>query len=275
MLNTKLVALGVLTLLNLGGLAAQEETVRRTLAWTGSNTERVFELSNVRGSIRIVGESRSDVSVVATRLVERQIDGDPGPAMDFRNQDDRLLVCGDVTHCGCNVEWPRNRRREDEQTRVRVDFEVHVPKGTTLDVCGVNGGRVRVEGVEGRYTIRNVNGDLQLLGARGAGRASTVNGSIEATFAATPAAAAEFKTVNGRIDVTMPASLSADLRMKTMNGGLYTDFDTTPLPALNATERRDGRRVYRADRFASVRVGQGGPELTLETLNGDVLVRKR
>lgn len=279
MLNVKLLALAASTFVTLGGLAGtqatQEDTVRRTLQWPAGSASQVFELSNLHGSVHIVAESRSDVSVVATRTVQRQRGSDPGPALDFRSQNERLLVCGDVTHCGCNVEWPRDRGDEDRRTRIRVDFEVRVPKGVTLDVCAVNGGTLRVEGVDGRYTLRNVNGSLQLLGARGAGRASTVNGSIEATFVAPPNASAEFRTVNGRVDVTMPASLSADLRMKTMNGGLYTDFETTPLASQAAAERRNGKFVYRADRFASVRVGKGGPELTFETLNGDIQVRKR
>ncbi len=279
MLNVKLIGLVASTLLTIGGLgsgqSAQEETIRRTLPWPSGSAGQVFELSNLHGSIRIVAEQRSDVSVVATRTVQQQRGSDPGAAVDVRSQPDRLVVCGDVTHCGCNLEWPRERRRDDERTRVRVDFEVRVPKGATLDVCAVNGGTLRVEGSEGHFTLRNVNGGLQLLNARGAGRASTVNGNLEATFAAAPDASSEFKTVNGYVDVTLPASLSADLRLKTMNGGLYTDFDTTPLPTRASSDRRTGRTVYRADRFASVRVGQGGPELVFETLNGNVQVRKR
>jgi hypothetical protein len=254
--------------------AADEQTIRRTLQWPAGAASQVFELSNTTGSVHIVAENRADVSVVATRTVQRQ-GADAGPSTDFR-QSDRLLVCGDASHCGCDTEWPRDRRRrDDDRTRVRVDFEVRVPKGATLDVCAVNGGTLRVEGTEGRYTLRNVNGDLEMVRVRGAGRASTVNGDLEASFAAAPDAPAEFKTVNGRVNVTLPASLSADLRLKTMNGGLYTDFDTTPLPVTPTSERRNGRFVYRADRYASVRVGKGGPALTFETLNGDVQVRKQ
>lgn len=279
MLNTKLIALVASTLLTIGGAGgtepAQEETIRRTVPWPQGTTGQVFELSNIHGAVHVVAESRSDVSIVATRTVQQQRGSDPGPAIDVRSQPGRVLVCGDDTHCGCNVERPRDRWRDDERTRVRVDFEVRVPKGATLDVCAVDSGTVRVEGAEGRFTVRNVNGNLQLLGARGAGRASTVNGNLEATFVAPPDAASEFRTVNGYVDVTMPASLSADLRLKTMNGGLYTDFDTTSLPARASTERRQGRFVHHPDRFASVRVGHGGPELTFETLNGNVQVRKR
>ena len=97
----------------------------------------------------------------------------------------------------------------------------------------------------------------------------------EAAFAAAPSGPSVFRTVNGRVTVTLPGTLSADLRLKTLHGGLYTDFDTTPLPTRATAERREGRLVFRPDRHASVRVGSGGPELTFETINGDVEVRKQ
>jgi len=259
----------------LGGVQPSvPETIRRTIPWSAGS--HVFELSNVTGSVHLVAEDRNDVSVVATRTVERA-GADPVPALDFRQEADRILVCGDARRCGCHVDWSDgdHRRRDDDRTKVRVDFEVRLPKNAALDVCTVNGGTLKVEGSEGRYTLRNVNGNLEMVRVRGAGLASTVNGDLDASFAAPPEAAAEFKTVNGHIDVSLPAALSADLRLKTMNGGLYTDFETTPLPARPTTERSGGRYVYRADRYASVRVGSGGPELTFETLNGDVQVRKR
>jgi hypothetical protein len=63
------------------------------------------------------------------------------------------------------------------------------------------------------------------------------------------------------------------LRMKTLNGGLYTDFDVTVMPSAPVVaERRNGTFVYRNDRFAAVRVGRGGPQITFEGVNGDVHV---
>ena len=260
-----------------GAAAPAPETIRRTLPWSPGVANAVFELSNTRGDIHIVAEDRADISVVATRTVERQGNGnEPGPAVDFRREGDRTLVCGDASHCGCSVEWPRGARwRDDERTKVRVDFEVRLPKQATLDVCAVNGDLMKVEGIEGSYNLHHVNGNLEMVRVRGAGRASTVNGDLVAAFDVAPQTPAEFKTVNGKVDVTLPASLSADLRLKTMNGGLYTDFETTALPVKPIAEQRRGRFRYRADRYVSVRVGKGGPELTFETLNGNVQVRKR
>ena len=64
--------------------------------------------------------------------------------------------------------------------------------------------------------------------------------------------------------------------MKTFNGGLFTDFDAQPLPSpvAAAGERRNGRFVYRANELTRVRVGDGGPEITFETLNGNVRARR-
>jgi hypothetical protein len=82
--------------------------------------------------------------------------------------------------------------------------------------------------------------------------------------------------VNGNVDVSFPDGLGADFAMKTFNGGLFTDFDAQPLAttAPAAGERRSGRFVYRANEFTRVRVGSGGPEITFETLNGNVRARR-
>ena len=62
-----------------------------------------------------------------------------------------------------------------------------------------------------------------------------------------------------------------------MNGDIYTDFPVTTLPARAAevSGRTEGRYVYKSDRFFGVRTGKGGPEIKLETLNGDILIKKR
>lgn len=263
--------------------AAEPQTINKTMTWSGSN--HVLELSNVNGTVRIVAENRSDVSIVATRTVEREgRNGVPTPTVDMRQESDRLLVCGDNTHCGCRSartgddrdrwdDW--GRTREEDRARVRVDFEVRVPRAVTLNVCTVNSRTLRVEGTEGPFTISNVNGGLELVNLRGAGSAHTVNGSIDASFTAQPTGPSEFRTVNGRVDVTFPPSLAADLRLNTLHGGLYTDFETTLMPKTPPVqERRNGSVRYRFDRDANVRVGAGGPTLSFQTVNGDIRVRK-
>lgn len=256
--------------------ASTSPVIERTLRWTGSSNTRVFELSNISGSVHIVGENRSDVAVTARRTVRHQgRSDDPGPAVDFRESADRLLVCGDSRHCGCHISSRRDGRNDrwDDQTRVNVDFEVRVPMNATLDVCTVNGGTLRVERVNAPFSLHNVNGGIELDRMGGSGNVVTVNGDVTATFTSAPNADSAFRTVNGDITVTMPPSLAADVRMHTMHGGMYTNFETTLLPVSATTERR-GRRTIIKNNNSRMRVGAGGPELTFNTLNGDIELKK-
>jgi DUF4097 and DUF4098 domain-containing protein YvlB len=155
---------------------------------------------------------------------------------------------------------------------VRFDFTIRVPRDARLRLCTINGGDLIVNGTEGGFDVDNVNGRIEMNGVAGAGRAHTVNGPVKVTFTANPTEASSFKTVNGNVDVSFIDGLSADFAMKTFNGGLFTDFDVQPLAgkAPAAPERREGKFVYRANDFTRVRVGRGGPEMSFETLNGNV-----
>lgn len=71
-------------------------------------------------------------------------------------------------------------------------------------------------------------------------------------------------------------NLSADFRLKTFHGDGYSDFPITYLPSRPAKKgREDGKFVYKSDRSVGVRVDRGGPEILMDTLNGDLLIQKR
>jgi hypothetical protein len=64
--------------------------------------------------------------------------------------------------------------------------------------------------------------------------------------------------------------------MKTFNGEIYSDFPVTALPLrLAKSERREGRTVYKSDRWTGARVGNGGPEIQLDGFSGDIRILKR
>ena len=160
--------------------------------------------------------------------------------------------------------------------QVRFDFTIRVPRDAALRLCTVNGGDVIVDGTRGDFDVDNVNGLIEMRHIAGSGQAHTVNGPVTVTFTANPARTSSFKTVNGNVDVSFLEGLAADFAMKTMNGGLFTDFDAQPLAnrVAAAGERRNGKFVYRGNEFTRVRVGNGGPEITFETLNGNVRARR-
>jgi DUF4097 and DUF4098 domain-containing protein YvlB len=121
--------------------------------------------------------------------------------------------------------------------------------------------------------VDNVNGGIEIRKASGSGRARTVNGPVNVTFARNPMSASHFGSINGDIDVTLQPGLSADIRFKTFNGGVYTDLPVTTLPATVDAQRRNGKISYRTE-YSSVRAGDGGAVLEFDAFNGDVRIRQ-
>ncbi len=103
--------------------------------------------------------------------------------------------------------------------------------------------------------------------------AQTVNGAIRAAFRENPASACSFTTVNGDVEARFAPGLAAEFQLKTLNGGIYSDFPVSYLaPKPGTAKRENGRFVYHSRGFQGVRVGQGGPEISMETLNGDIVL---
>jgi hypothetical protein len=254
-----------------------ESTITRTLTFAGGGS-RVLDVRNINGFVHVeaTGDAAVQMSIHKTIRAETasdRADAERDVRLDLSEQkptvaavvrDRRDQVCGEPTR--------GDDRWERVHYDVRFDFTIRVPRDVKLRLCTINGGDLIVTGAEGGFDVDNVNGRIGLSGVAGSGRAHTVNGPVTVTFSANPKEATSFKTVNGNVDVSFVDGLSADFSMKTFNGGLFTDFDVQPLAgkAPAAPERRDGRFVYRANEFTRVRVGRGGPEISFETLNGNV-----
>lgn len=144
-----------------------------------------------------------------------------------------------------------------------------------IAVSTVNGGDVQVDGVDGDFDVKNVNGAIHMTGIGGSGDAHTVNGPVAVHFAKNPVRASSFKSINGALDMYFPPGLSADLLFKTFNGEIYSDFDVTATASIKPTvEQHDGKFVYRGNRARGGRVGRGGPELLFDAFNGNIRLHK-
>jgi hypothetical protein len=274
------------SLLCAGGAEAQMHTEhsssKQTLHFAGSGPH-TLELRAITGAITVEAYDGDDVEMLVNKFVRAETEDDlhaAGSEVSLDTSDNADLVrvivrepnqgvCGEQFH-----HWSYHREPRYE---VRFDFTVRVPRDTHLQLCTINDGNVTVKGTQGDFSVRSVNGRITMTDVGGAGEAVTVNGPVSASFVAAPHAASLFKTINGEVVVSLPDRAAADLRMKTFNGGLYTDFDvqSVPVEGLRTVEKRDGMTVYRSSGFTSVRIANGGPELTMDTMNGDVRVLRR
>jgi DUF4097 and DUF4098 domain-containing protein YvlB len=106
-----------------------------------------------------------------------------------------------------------------------------------------------------------VNGAVQ-ISTGGWADAETVNGSIRVKMGSADwTGTLAFKSVNGSVEVDLPDDLSADVRFKSLNGRITSDFPITISGGF-------------VGQTAKGRVGNGGRELSIETVNGSVELKK-
>lgn len=236
-------------------------------------------VDNVFGSIEVVGTRGPTVELT----VVETITADDQEALETARREVELLIDHSEPLLDLFVDGPF-RDRDDRRGwskrswrpryQVTYEFELRVPEGVRLELRTVTDGEIRVDGVRGDFDISNVNGGIEMHGLGGSGRIRTVNGPIVAGFVASPGARSEFTTVNGNVDVTFPSDLSADLQLKTQFGELWSDFDVQSLPMEPMVRKTKGGKTVIKRGGTVVRVADGGPRLSFETLNGDVLIRK-
>ncbi len=236
----------------------------------GSGNPKLL-VDNITGFIHVTGYNGSEVKMSAdmrfrAESAEALAEAKRDVKLDMNNQGNYARIYLDGPFRGNN-----NRGERYYSYAVSVDFEIQVPTNIEVILKTVNGGPVIVKNTSGAFDVRNVNGTISLEQISGSGSVSAVNGSVTVAFARNPTLATSFRTVNGEMDVHFQPPLSAGMSFKTVNGQVYTDFDVTPVPEkAGEVESKNGKYIYRSNRLTRGRAGQGGPELTFETVNGNI-----
>lgn len=246
---------------SLGWAAPQSSDSGREFHWKGRlAAEQVVEIKNVNGEIEASPASGDEVEVTAVKSGE----GSEEIKIEVVPHGDGVTICavypaawiGRENRCEPGESWHTNTH----DNKAKVHFTVHVPQNLRLTVINVNGG-VRADSM-GRYVVaKSVNGSVH-FSTTSWGKASSVNGSIVAKLGRTDwPGELDFSSVNGSIELSLPSSLNADVSFSSVNGQLRSDFPLT-------TQGSFGRRSMHG------RVGNGGRDLKLSTVNGNVELRQ-
>jgi hypothetical protein len=252
----------------------KEEKIQKSFTLPAGR--KAVEIDNVWGSIEVIADTDDKVEVNIDRSTraeskEKIEKADKDVTLDIAQDGGTLsLYVNGPFRCPCD---DCRHHRDDDGYRVNMDFQVHVPHEADVRVKTVNEGHVLVRDTTGNFSVRNVNGKIDMLNIAGSGTARTVNGAVTVSFRQNPKENSDFKTINGAVELRFTHDLSADFRVKTFNGGIYSDFPVTAMPVhAMEQEHKDGKVIYRSDRFAEVRVNSGGPEIRVENLNGDIRI---
>lgn len=257
----------------------EQETINKSFPFPATGERRSLDVDNVWGSVRVTGGSSDQVQLVAKKTIRAESKDKLELArkevtLDITQQGNALkFYVNGPFRCQCDGCFSF---REHEGYIVKYDFELQVPSDVDLTARTVNDGDVIVQNVAGQYSVRNVNGPIEMSNVAGSGNAKTVNGELKVVFRGNPQSKSSFATINGDVDLYFLPKLSADVRFKTFNGEVFSDFEMSSLPQRQPVEEhQNGKFVFRADRFSGGRIAAGGPEINIETLNGDIHIRER
>jgi hypothetical protein len=252
--------------------------ISRTLHFQDPTRSKDLQVDNIFGSIVVTGYEGEEVKLFASKTLKARTEEKAQNA----EKEVKLVITEESNIIDIYVDGPFRRQHDEREHwrdpgyEVHYDFEIKVPRKTNIYLKTATAGIIQVSNIEGEFQVKHADGKIVMRDIVGAGTAKTAAGDVEVEFAKNPEADCTFKTVAGDIHVVFEKNLSADFLLKARYGDAYSDFPVILLPVQSsATEKRkNGKYVYRSNASVGVRIGSGGPEIKMDTLAGDILIKK-
>lgn len=220
--------------------------------WNGKiGVDQTVTVKTINGEIQAEPASGGDVEVTA------QASGTYAQQVNFqvRQEGNGITICETYPHHdSCTGS---SSGGHDDHTR--ISYHLRVPAANRFAGQSVNGS-IKADNLDRQVTAKTVNGTVK-VSTKSWAEAESVNGSVEAMMgSANWTGTLRLSSVNGAIHAGLPANANADIDVKTLNGSFQSEF---PVAAQSFMSRH-----------VQGRIGSGGRELELKTVNGSVRLVK-
>lgn len=229
--------------------------------WSGKLApDQILEIKNISGAIVANGYDGDQVEVTAEKT---------GPDADSVRIEvvpnaEGVTICtiypgGRTGATSGPCESGKNWQVNSHNTKAKVSFTIRVPANLRFAATSINSD-ITAENM-GRFVRANtVNGSVRVSTKQWA-ELTSVNGSLEARMGSAGwTGELKLSSVNGSIELAMPSNLNADVEFSSVNGHLDCDFPIS-------TNRTESRHI-------EGKIGNGGRELVLDTVNGNVHLKR-
>jgi hypothetical protein len=127
------------------------------------------------------------------------------------------------------------------------DFDVTVPRDTSVIVTNSIRGDFTCTGISGDVDVRTLSGDVKLADISGGALVETMSGDITvAVKSLAQSKPLSFTSMNGRVTIRVPSDAKAAIRFRTHHGVILTNFDDKALVTKTEISRRAAKKVQRA-----------------------------
>lgn len=201
-------------------VGARAEETTNTVKFSDPSKPGTLKIQVGRGELRIQGTDTNEVSVKsdARPVTSKRKDGlrEISSASGFS-----LTEKDNVINLETSVfDWGKRN----------TDFQLTVPRNTTVVVQNVAGGDINCTGITGDLEINSMHGTIKLDDVSGGVVVSTMNGEIRAGIRELrEGKTLSFTSMNGEVHLRLDPNARANVRLRTQNGSVLTDFDENVL----------------------------------------------
>lgn len=221
--------------------------------WNGKlAADQTVTVKTINGEIRAEPSSGSEVEVTA------EASGEYAQEVNFevRQDSNGVTICETYPHHDSCSGHSSNHNNND---RTRIHYNVRVPAANRFAGRSVNGS-VTAMNLDRPVSAKTVNGMVK-VSTKSWAEGESVNGSVEVMMGSADwTGTLHIASVNGSIHVGLPANANAEIDVRSVNGSFNSE-----LPVVSQSFM---------SRHVQGRVGNGGRELRLETVNGSVRLVK-
>ena len=214
-------------------------------------------LENINGDIMISGGEGNKVSIIARKKAGKQEYMDGLKVVVDADSDYIRIETRHPKSSGSHFSW-------GDKGGGSVSYELEVPAAVDLDKISTVNGEIEIRSVSGKVKAETVNGDLVASGLMSDVDLETVNGGVKAVFDSLGSGQrVSAEAVNGKVVLLLPAEASARIHAETVNGRIDADdFGLEPDKGFVGREL-DGQ------------IGNGDARISLDTVNGSIVVSKK
>lgn len=257
-----------------------EYVYRDTLRFDESVLDlKTLAVEAVNGEIRITGEERSSVNVVAFVEIKAE-DLEQGQKY---LEGFKPIVKRDSARLLVSAEYPESSWTWDDIS-ANLDFVILAPKQLDLEASCVNG-EIAADNMNGNAELETANGEITFVskeGVSGQIDASCANGEIDIDVSSL-SDNCEFSSANGEINVTVHDILAGNIAASTANGQIVlalpenSSMKVSASSIVNGTITSDwsGKHAEQmiGDEFELV-VNEGKYLVECSSANGEIAIRK-
>lgn len=257
-----------------------EETIKKEF---NVSVNSVLAVYNVNGHVKVDGYDGDKVLLEVDKTISGKTpeileEGLKEFKLVFEQKDDSVIVYIAEPWDSRPHERRWNKNEKKNQYDHNLNFRIKVPKNLNLLVSTINNGDITVNDVEGYMKVNNINGAVAVNNAKNANEIHTINGDVNINYISLPPDNSKYYTLNGKLTVTFPENLSADCSFKSFNGELFTNFENVeklPSKIQKIVNNNGEGTTHKLSKGSRLRIGDGGKNLSFETFNGNIYIKKK